>query len=466
MAKFKTRIFEKVLMTGIADKGKAIGRHEGAVVFVEGAVPGDICDVMVFDKKKGSFQGKVQQMIEPSPDRVIPFCEHFGVCGGCKWQHLSYEAQLRHKQMEVENALLRIGKVEVAEYLPIEGAKETNHYRNKLEFTFSNKKWLTKEQIDSADDISRDACGFHLPGYFDKILDIEECHLQKEPSNAIRNGLRDFALEKGLSFYDIRNHSGFMRILMLRITETGEIMALMCFGEDQPENIKLVLEYLESTFPAITTIVWAINTKVNDAVYDLDIKTYKGPGYVKEKLKDIEYIISPKSFFQTNTRQGEVLYQTALDFAGLTGEETVYDLYTGTGSIACFVSKHCKTVVGVEEIEMAIDDAKRNAAMNGLTNTDFYVGDVKDVLSEDFAKKHGKADVVITDPPRAGMHPKVVDTLLEWAPPRIVYVSCNPSTQARDLALLSPKYKVLKSKAVDMFPHTQHIENVVLMELI
>ncbi len=460
-------VIPEVSIHGIADRGKGVGRtSEGMTVFVDGAVPGDVVDVFVQKKKGGFAEGTVERIITPSPERIEAFCKHFDICGGCKWQNLDYSSQLKHKQQVVEDALIRIGKVEIGEFLPILGAPDTTYYRNKLEFGFSNKKWLTKEQMQEpheADGIQ--GVGFHKAGYFDKIIDIDHCWLQSEPSNEIRNTCRAIAKEQGLHYYDLRKHTGFLRTLMVRLTTTGETMLLFSFAEPNQEAIDAFLEALDTRCPGIHTILYCVNTKLNDTVFDQKMIVWRGPGFVTEQLGDLKYMIGPKSFFQTNSRQGKNLYDITAEFAGLTGTENVYDLYTGTGSIALYLAKHCKQVVGIEEIPEAIADAEENKRINGIENAIFYAGDVKNVLSPEFATLHGKPDVVITDPPRAGMHEKAVRFLLDLAAPRIVYVSCNPATQARDLQWLSEKYTVLKVRPVDMFPHTHHIENVALLEL-
>lgn len=460
-------VLPAVPIHGIADRGKGVGRTaEGMTVFVEGAVPGDVVDVFVQKKKSGFAEGVVEKLITPSPDRVEAFCQHFDICGGCKWQNLSYEAQLRHKQQVVEDALIRIGKIEVGEMQAILGGEETTFYRNKLEFGCSNKRWLTAAELNAPPENAHFAIGFHRAGYFDKIIDIEKCWLQAEPSNTLRNAVRDIAVAQGLEFYDLRTHKGFLRNLLVRLTTTGELMLVVSVAQNNPEKIKLFLDAILERFPKeITTLVYNVNTKLNDALYDLDMITYYGKGYVEEKLGDLRFKIGPKSFFQTNSRQGKRLYDVTAEFAGLTGRENVYDLYTGTGTIALYLARHCKQVVGIEEIPDAVADAEENKVLNNIENAVFYAGDVKNVLSPEFAARHGKPDVVITDPPRAGMHEKAVRFLLDLAAPRIVYVSCNPATQARDLQWLGEKYRVLKSRAVDMFPHTHHIENVVLLEL-
>lgn len=462
----KPFLVEKVKMTGIADKGKAVGRdEEGRVMFVEGAVPGDIVDVLVFKKKKGFLMGQAQTVHELSEDRTEAFCEHFGVCGGCKWQNLSYEAQLKHKEVVVHNALQRIGKVNVEAFLPILGAEEIKMYRNKVEFAFSNKRWLTNEEIKSDVTNQVDVLGFHKAGVFDKVLDIKECWLQQDPSNAIRNASKEIATEQGLDFFDMRNNKGFIRNMFIRITDVGEILLIYSFYENDQGKIKTYLDAILERFHQITTICYCINAKVNDYVMDLNMHTYYGKGYIEEQLNHVRFKIGPKSFFQTNTKQAIRLFDVVVDFAGLTGVENVYDLYTGLGSIGLYVARNCKQMVGIEEIPEAIEDAKVNADLNDIENAIFYAGDVKDILTDEFAEKHGKPDVLITDPPRAGMHPKVVEMLLKLAAPRLVYVSCNPATQARDIQLLSEKYDVLKLRPVDMFPHTHHIESVALLEL-
>lgn len=471
MAK-KHYVIPDVSIHGIADRGKGVGRTaEGMTVFVEGAVPGDVADVFIQKKKGGFAEGVVERIVQASPDRVPAFCRHFDVCGGCKWQNLSYEAQLRHKQQVVEDALYRIGKVEIGEFLPILGAPETTFYRNKLEFGFANRRWRTKEEMNtSTDEVDPerrddDGLGFHKAGFFDKIIDIQECWLQADPSNEVRNVCRAIAFEQGISFYDLRRHTGMLRNLMVRLTTTGELMLLVSFAKKDMDVIRGYLDAILEKIPHLTTLVYTINTKLNDSMFDLDMITYFGKGYVVEQLGELKCKIGPKSFFQTNSRQGKNLYDVTAEFAGLTGNENVYDLYTGTGSIALYLARQCRHVVGIEEIPEAIADAEENMRLNGIENATFYAGDVKNVLSPEFAERHGRPDVVITDPPRAGMHEKAVRFLLDLAAPRIVYVSCNPATQARDLQLLSEKYAVLKVRPVDMFPHTHHIENVALLEL-
>lgn len=461
----KKIILPAVAIDGIADRGKGIGRTaDGMVVFVEGAVPGDVVDVFVQKKRAAFAEGNVERFVSYSPDRVPAFCDHFSICGGCKWQNLRYEAQLDHKQQVVEDALLRIGKIEIGEMRRILGAPETTYYRNKLEFGFSNKRWLTPSELHT-EVIAGHALGFHRPGFFDKIIDIDHCWLEGGPSNALRNAAREIALEQNCEFYDLRRHTGFLRNLMVRYTTTGETMLLVSFAKNDSEAIEAYLNALLERFPTeLTTLIYCINTKLNDTMFDLDMITYHGPGYVVEQLGDLRFKIGPKSFFQTNSRQGKNLYDVVADFARLSGHENVYDLYTGTGSIALYLARQCRQVVGIEEVPEAIADAHENMRINNIHNAVFYAGDVKNVLSPEFAARHGRPDVVITDPPRAGMHDKAIRFLLDLAAPRIVYVSCNPATQARDLQGLSEKYTALIAQPVDMFPHTHHIENVVLLE--
>lgn len=461
----KPRLVPEVRFTGIADKGRSVGRTEdGKVIFAEGVVPGDLADVLVRRKKKGVLMGEAQTVHEHGEERAEPFCQHFWNCGGCKWQHLQYEAQAKYKEQVVRDALERIGKVEVGQFFPIKAAEKTRYYRNKLEFSFSNKRWLQPEELNTEISNKADVLGFHPAGAFDKVIDIEHCWLQPDPSNRLRNGIQELAIEQGLSFHDARAHEGFMRQVMFRITTTGEILVLLSFYRDEPALYRPLMDAVLASFPEINTLCYCINPKKNDFMYDLEMHTYAGPGFVSEQLGELHFKVGPKSFFQTNTHQARALYDTVVDFAGLKGTENVYDLYTGIGSIALYIAKHCKQVVGIEEIPEAIADAEENAALNNIDNTVFYAGDVKDILSPAFAEEHGAPDLLITDPPRAGMHPKVVALLLELRAPRIVYVSCNPSTQARDLQVLSPQYRVLKAQPVDMFPHTHHIENVVLLE--
>lgn len=460
----KNFILENLEVVDISTEGKAIARHEGLVVFIEGAVPGDRVDVMVHRKKNSFAEGKVHAVKSYSKNRTEPVCQHFGTCGGCKWQNLNYPTQLAFKQKYVFDAFTRIGKFDFPELMPILPNSEPYYYRNKLEFSFSNKKWLNEEQIATADQIeNKNGLGFHIPGLFDKILDIEHCHLQAEPSNSIRNAVKEYAHKNKLSFFDIRNRSGFLRTLLIRTTSIGQIMVLLAVCDWLEKELMDLMAYLKNKFPEITSLQYAHNNKGNDTLFGLDIKTFSGKPYITEEMEGLQFKISAKSFYQTNSAQGYNLYKITRDFAGLEGHEIVYDLYTGTGTIANFIAKQAKKVIGIDYVEDAIIDAKDNANTNGLDNTDFFAGDMKLVLNEDFIKKHGQPDVIITDPPRAGMELPVVELLLKVLPKKIVYVSCNPSTQARDIALMAQKYKVVKSQAVDMFPQTAHVENVVLL---
>ncbi len=463
----KNFVLENLEVVDISTEGKAIAKHEGLVVFIDGAVPGDIVDVMVHRKKNSFAEGRAQTIKRLSPQRTTPLCEHFGTCGGCKWQNLDYATQLVFKQKYVSDAFTRIGKIEFDDMKPILGNQAPYFYRNKLEFSFSNKKWFTTEEMASGEPLEKkDALGFHIPGMFDKILDIRNCYLQPEPSNSIRNSVKTFALNNGLSFFDIRNKTGLLRTLMIRTTSTGEIMVVVSVFEWQEQNLFALLEHLKTTFPQITCLQYVHNDKGNDTFTGLEIKTYYGQDFITEEMEGLKFKISAKSFYQTNSEQAYELYKITRDFAGLSGKEVVYDLYTGTGTIANFVARSAKKVVGVEYVEDAIRDAKENSTANGIGNTDFFAGDMKDVLTPAFIKTHGNPDVIITDPPRAGMHEDVIRVILEARPKKIVYVSCNPSTQARDLAMMAHQYKVTKVQPVDMFPQTAHVENVALLELI
>lgn len=462
----KPFLIEKLEITALADKGKGLGKDtEGRVIFVEDVAPGDVVDVLAKRKKKTVFLGTVQKFHQRSSSRIQPVCQHFNLCGGCKLQHVTYEQQLHFKQKSVKDVLERIGRVSVGELLPILPCQAIFHYRNKLEYSFSSKRWLTRAEIESDISNKEDVLGFHPGGAYDKVIDIKQCHLQYEPSNFIRNTVKEIALEQGLAFFDARANEGFLRQLMLRITTLGDIMLVLSVYENNHSKISNLLDALIQRIPALSSVYYCINDKANDYMYDLDMVLYHGQAYVEDRLGNLTFQIGPKSFFQTNTRQAEILYQTIVDFANFDGTENVYDLYTGIGSIALFIAKYCKKVVGIEEIPLAIEDAKKNAARNGIENTTFYAGDVKNILSPSFAQKHGKPDLLITDPPRSGMHPKVVNMLLSLAAPKLIYVSCKPSTQARDLDILSQKYEVVKCQPVDMFPHTPHIENVALLRL-
>lgn len=468
--KKKTQVvLPAIAITDYAAEGKALARHEGKVIFVSGAVPGDVADLRLTKSKKDWAEARVDRMLHFAEDRVTPFCMHFGVCGGCKWQMLPYEKQLKYKAQEAQQNLLRIGKITTAEFLPIVGAEETVHYRNKLEFTFSNKEYFAAPPLETDPEMPQEprpgALGFHAPRVFDKIINIQECYLMDDVNNRIRNTIRAFAQDKGYSFYDTRQHTGWLRNVIVRLTSTGELMINLCFNNEEENDRIALFEHLLKEVPGITTLLYTINPKWNDTIYDLEPQVYTGNGYITEKLGDYHFFISPKSFFQTNTRQAEKLYSIARDFAVLSGNEIVYDLYCGTGSIGIFVSHLAKKIIGVEVVEDAIEDAKKNAALNNINHAQFFAGDVIKICNDAFFEQHGKPDVIITDPPRAGMHEKLVLKLLEMEAPKIVYVSCNSATQARDLLLLSEKYDVLKVQPVDMFPHTHHIETVALLTL-
>jgi 23S rRNA (uracil1939-C5)-methyltransferase len=447
-------------------EGKAIARHENLVVFIEGAVPGDVVDVMVHRKKNSYAEAKVVRIIKPSPNRVEPRCEHFGTCGGCKWQNLDYNTQLYFKQKYVTDAFTRIGKLTYPELTPILGNKEAYFYRNKLEFSFSNKKWLTTEQIkDNVEVPNKNALGFHIPGMFDKILDINNCYLQTEPSNSIRLAIRDYAFKHNFTFFDIRNKAGFLRTVMIRTTSTKEVMVVLSMFENNEDDMKGLCAYLKDKFPQITSLQYTHNPKGNDTIQDLDIKAFSGKDHITEEMEGLKFNISAKSFYQTNSEQAYELYKITREYAQLKDTDVVYDLYTGTGTIANFVARSCKKVIGIEYVEASVKDAFKNSEINGIKNTFFTAGNMKDVFTFEFVNTHGNPDVIITDPPRAGMDPEVVNILLHLRPKRIVYVSCNPSTQARDLALMEGLYRIDKVQPVDMFPQTAHVENVVLLTL-
>lgn len=445
-------------------EGQCLAHSKGKTLLVSHAAPGDLADIRIIKKKKGILFGKIENLHEKGPDRVEPTCQHFGVCGGCKWQHVSYEAQLRYKAQQVQENFDKIGHLEYPGLMPIKGCEESYHYRNRLDFGFTSQRFLLESEMQDKPVDNLEGLGFHVPGRFDKILDIDTCYLQDERMNDIRLFAKAKALELGFTFYDLRNHGGVMRSLIIRNTTLGEWMVIVAFGEDNP-LIHSYLQSLADQFPFLNSILYAINTKKNDTLYDQDILCFKGKDHVMEKIGSLEFKIGPKSFFQTNSKQAEVLYQITKDFAGLSGKELVYDLYTGTGSIALFVADQAAKVVGIEYVEMAIEDAKLNALHNGVENTSFYAGDMKDLLNDEFIAQEGRPDLIITDPPRAGMHQDVVDMLLKIKAPKIVYVSCNPATQARDLALMKDVYRIEKVQPVDMFPNTHHVENVVLLTL-
>jgi 23S rRNA (uracil1939-C5)-methyltransferase len=459
-------VFHQIKVLDAGAKGVSVAKApDGKVIFIPNVVPGDVVDVQTFKKRKAFYEGKAVKFHELSEHRIEPICEHFGVCGGCKWQNMKYSQQLFYKQNEVKNHLQRIGKIELPEFEPILGSEKQFFYRNKMEFSFSNSRWLTEKEIESAEDLgNRNALGFHIPKMWDKILDINKCHLQEDPSNAIRNEIKAFANANGLTFFNPRAHEGLLRTLMLRTASTGEIMLLIQFFEDDKANRELILDHIYEKFPQITSLQFVVNNKANDTLYDTNIQLYKGRDYILEEMEGLKFSINAKSFYQTNSDQAYELYKITRDFAGLTGNETVYDLYTGTGTIAQFVSKRAKKVIGVESVPEAISDAKANAKRNEITNCEFFVGDMKVVFNESFIAKHGKPDVIITDPPRDGMHKDVIEQILKIEPQKVVYVSCNSATQARDLALMDEKYKVTRVRPVDMFPQTHHVENVVLLE--
>ena len=459
-------VFDTVKVLDAGAKGVSVAKApDGKVIFITNVVPGDVVDVQTFKKRKAYYEGKAIHFHEYSEHRTEPVCEHFGVCGGCKWQNMKYSQQLYYKQNEVYNHLKRIGKIEMPEFEPILGSEKQFFYRNKMEFGFSNARWMTEAEINSDQDFDdRNALGFHIPKMWDKILDINKCHLQADPSNAIRNEIRRFALQNNLTFFNPRNHEGLLRTLMIRTASTGEIMVLIQFFEENKVQRELIMNHLAVTFPEITSLQYVINSKQNDTIYDQNVVLFKGRDYILEEMEGLHFSINAKSFYQTNSEQAYELYKITRDFAGLTGNELVYDLYTGTGTIAQFVSKQARKVIGVEAVPEAIADAKENAKRNNITNCEFYVGDMKNVFNDAFIAQHGQPDVIITDPPRDGMHGDVVKQILSIAPKKIVYVSCNSATQARDLALMDEMYQVTRVRPVDMFPQTHHVENVVLLE--
>lgn len=459
-------VLEKVLITDIGAEGNAIARVDNQVVFVPMLIPGDVVDIRVRKKRKRYLEGNVIRFHEYSADRIKPVCLHFGVCGGCKWQHLPYPLQLHYKEKQVKDNLIRIGKISLPEIKPVIGSDEIYRYRNKLEYTFSDRRWLTREEVNSDSFFEQeDALGFHIPGLFDKVLDIRECHLQPEPSNSIRDAVRRFAHKNGYRFFNLRQQTGFLRNLIIRNSGDGKVMVIVIFFHDEPERRNALLDHLAEKFPEIISLFYIINPKKNDSLSDQEPVLYKGEDHLTEIMDGLKFRIGPKSFYQTNTRQALMLYRTALEFAGLTGSEVVYDLYSGTGTIACFVASKARKVIGIEYVADAVADAAANAGMNGITNTRFISGDIRNVLSDQLFAENGPPGVIITDPPRAGMHEDVVKAIIRASPRKIVYISCNPSTQARDLLILSEKYEVKAVQPVDMFPQTHHIENVVLLAL-
>lgn len=462
----KQIVLENVEIADVAAEGKALARIDDMVVFTQYAVPGDVVDIIVTKKKHSYMEGRVSQFRKLSNVRCEAKCEHYGICGGCKWQILPYEEQIRHKQKQVVDALTRIGHLELPEVSPILGSKKTYEYRNKLEYTFSNRRWVpfgeSREELSGQELYG---VGFHIPGMFDKVLDIRKCHLQVDISNQIRNEIRQYALEHNLEFFDLRNQGGFLRTLMVRTTSTGELMIVVVFYNDMKNEREALLEHIAKKFPEITSLLYVINQKCNDTITDQEIKVFKGTEAIYEEMEGLRFKIGPKSFYQTNSEQAYELYKVARNFAELEGDELVYDLYTGTGTIANFVSRKCRQVIGIEYVPEAIEDAKVNSKINNIDNTLFYAGDMKDMLTDGFIREHGRPDVIITDPPRAGMHEDVVNVILNAEPRRIVYVSCNPATQARDLAMLCQKYTITAVQPVDMFPHTHHVENVVQLRM-
>ncbi len=458
-------ILEKVEITSISSDGKGVGRVDGQVVFIKDTVPGDVVDARVTGRKKKVLQALPEKFSARSESRADPFCDHFGLCGGCKWQHMSYESQLRFKQEHVSENLKKLSGLELPGIMPILGSQKQTYYRNKLEYTFSNFRWLTKEEIESGEEQTRTGLGFHIPGRFDKILDIKTCFLQSDSSNEIRLALKKFADDNGIEFFDLKNQTGFLRNLIIRTSTTGDLMVIVQVFQNNEEKISLVMNFLKERFPTITSLMYIVNGKGNDSFYDLDVKLFDGKDHIIEQMGDLSFKIGPKSFYQTNSEQAYELYKIAAEFADLKCDELVYDLYTGTGTIANFVAGGARKVIGIESVEEAIEDAKTNSDLNGITNTEFFAGDMKDLLANDFIKKHGKPNVIITDPPRAGMHPRVTQLLADLKVDKIVYVSCNPATQARDLQVLDESYEVKKIQPVDMFPQTQHVESVALLEL-
>ncbi len=459
------KFLNNIQVIDIAEEGKGVGKSDDLVIFIDKAVPGDVVDVELLRRKKKFYEGRIQNIVKPSDHRTEPFCEHFGVCGGCKWQHLNYDAQLLFKQKSVVDALQRLAKVDTSGIEPILGSKETSYYRNKLEYTFSDKRWLTDGDMRSDQEMEMNALGYHIPGRFDKILDIEHCYLQADPSNNIRNKVREYALANKISFYNLKNHEGSLRNLIIRTSSTGELMVIVVFAYVEEEQIKGMMEFISNEFKNLKSLLYIINQKKNDTIFDQEIHVFEGADHIFENMNGLKFKIGPKSFYQTNSDQAFELYKITKDFAGLKGDELVYDLYTGAGTIANFIAESVKSVVGIEYVPTAIEDAKINSEINAIRNTSFFAGDMKDILNAEFIQTHGKPDVVITDPPRAGMHADVVKRLLEMEAKKIVYVSCNAATQARDIALMKDKYEVNRIRPVDMFPHTQHVENVVLLTL-
>jgi len=463
MPKFGHKI--KIQITDISSDGRGVGRHNGQVVFVKETVPGDEIVAKITGKRKKMLEGIVEEIINPSIDRVEPFCDHFGLCGGCKWQHMNYEAQLKHKQNHVAENLKKLSRLELPEISPILRSEETIFYRNKLEYTFSDARWLTKEEIQSGNELTRTGLGFHIPKRFDKILNIDHCYLQSDPSNEIRLRFKQFADEHQIEFFDLKKQTGLLRNLIIRTSTTGDLMVILQVARNEDVLIDRCMNFLKDTFPQITSLLYVVNSKGNETFHDLEVKTFASQDHIMEQMNDLKFKIGPKSFYQTNSKQAYELYKVVADFAKLSDKEMVYDLYTGTGTIANFVARSANKVIGLEYVDAAIEDAKENSDINGIANTEFFAGDMKDLLDNQFINDHGKPDVIITDPPRAGMHERVCRLIADLKVDRVVYVSCNPATQARDLEILGQSYEVIKIQPVDMFPHTQHVECVILLEL-
>ena len=465
MGKKRLPLIKEVTITDIAAQGKALTRIDNFVTFVQNAIPGDVVDIQVFRRRKSYQESYAVSFHSLSDKRTTPFCEHFGICGGCRWQDLKYSEQLCYKQKEVSDIFSRIGHIPFPPPEPIIGSKSEKFYRNKLEFTFTNWRWLSPEEIRKGEEITlKDGLGFHIRSKFDKIVDLKNCYLQSEPSNSIRQSIRDFAVNNSFSFFNLMNQTGFLRNLIIRTSSTGEVLVALIFHENDPVSIHNILSFIQNTHPQVTSLMFAINQKANDAIYDLDFILFSGKDHIIEKMENQEFRIGPKSFFQTNSQQGLVLYQWVRENAGLTGSETVYDLYTGTGTIAIFLARLARKVIGIESVDEAVRDATLNSLLNNMTNTSFICSDIRDVFNEELFRKEGYPDVIITDPPRAGMHPEVVQSILAASPQRIIYVSCNPATQARDINLLSQQYQITKIQPLDMFPQTYHVENLVLLE--
>ena len=457
---------ENIEILNTASKGKSVAKHNGRVIFVKGGVPGDICDITVFKRRKKFWEAKIEKIIKKSRYRIKPKCTHFGTCGGCKWQNMNYEAQLEFKQNQVLDNFSKIGGVTIEKFNDILGSDKIYNYRNKMEFTFSNKRWLKEDEIKNDENIiDKNALGFHVPGMFDKVIDLKKCFLQENPSNKIRNSVKEFALENNLSFFDIRNQKGFLRNLMIRNTNIGELMVLVQFYYEDKKKIDLLMNFIKKSFKEITSLLYTVNEKANNTIYDQKIICFYGRKYITEKIGDLSFKIGPKSFFQTNSDQAEVLYKSAKKLADITKNDTVYDLYTGTGTIAQFIASNAKKVIGIDSVPEAIEAANLSAIDNNISNCMFFAGDMKNMFSDNFIQKNGKPDIIITDPPRDGMHKKVIEQLLKILCRRIVYISCNPATQARDIALLKEKYEISNMQTVDMFPHTHHVENILVLDI-